>query len=114
MIRVALTEWDRPPPVPVIVSVRVRLATFGSVSIVSTELPEFTIDAGLKATVARPGAPLTDRFTVPTNPCAVIVTVYVATAPRVIVRLVGVTDIVKSPFTTSATVAVRTRGPLVP
>ena len=76
MISVTFAEWVRPPPVPVIVSVRVRFCTFGSVSIVSTDVPEFTIDAGLNVAVARGGAPLTERFTVPENPCpAVIVTV---------------------------------------
>jgi hypothetical protein len=76
MINVTLTEWVRPPPVPVIVSVRVRRCTFGSVSIVNTDDPEFTIDAGLNVAVARPGTPATERFTVPENPApAVIVTV---------------------------------------
>ena len=75
MIKVTFTEWTRPPPVPVIVTVRVRFCTFVAVSIVSTEVPEFTIEAGLNVVVARGGAPLTDRFTVPENPGpAVIVT----------------------------------------
>src|SRR2546426_10067729 len=93
------------------VSVRVRRCTFGSVSIVSTEVPPLTTDAGLNDVVARPGAPLTVRFTVPANPGpAVIVTVYVATPPRVIVRLAGAAEIEKSPFTT---VIVRAAGVLV-
>src|SRR3989442_13214277 len=91
------------------VSVRVRRCTFGSVSIVSTEVPPLTTDAGLNVLVARPGAPLTVRFTVPANPVpAVIVTVYVATPPGVIVRLAGVAEIEKSD-----TVTVRVAGVLV-
>jgi hypothetical protein len=115
MIKVTLTECVRPPPVPVIVNVRVRLCTLASVSMVSTELPLLTIDGGLNVLVARAGAPVTDKFTVPENPApAVIVTVYVATPPRVIVRLAGVAEIEKSPLTTSVTLTVRVRGPLVP
>ena len=63
-----LVEWTRPPPLPVIVNVRVRRCTFGWVAIVSVEVPAFTTDAGLNETVARAGAPLTDRLTVPENP----------------------------------------------
>lgn len=114
MIKVTFTEWTRPPLVPVMVTVRVRLCTLESVSIVSTEVPAFTIEVGLNVVVARGGAPLTDRATVPENPCpAVIVTVYVATPPLEIVRLAGVAEMEKSPLTTSVTFTVRTSGPLV-
>ena len=65
MISVTLTEWVRPPPVPLIVNVRVSADTAGSVSIVSVDVPEFTIDAGLNVFVESDGAPLTERFTVP-------------------------------------------------
>jgi hypothetical protein len=76
MINVTFTECVRPPPVPVMVNVRVRRCTFGSVSMVSTELPLLTTAGGLNVLVARPGAPVTDRFTVPEKPVpAVIVTV---------------------------------------
>jgi hypothetical protein len=47
MIKVTFTECVRPLPVPVMVSVRVRLCTFDAVSTVSTDVPAFTIDAGL-------------------------------------------------------------------
>ena len=109
------TERTKPPLVPVMVSVRVRLCTFRSVSIVSTEVPEFTIDVGFNVAVARGGTPLTDRPTVPVNPCpAAIVTVYVATPSLAIVWLAGVAEMEKSPLTTSVTFTVRVSGPLVP
>jgi hypothetical protein len=115
MVKVTFTERTRPPLVPVMVSVRVRLCTFRSVSIVSTEVPEFMTEVGFNVVVARGGAPLTDRATVPENPCpAAIVTVYVATPPLVIVWLAGVAEIEKSPLTTSVTFTVRVSGPLVP
>ena len=76
MINVTVVEWTRPPPLPVMVNVRVRFCAFGWVTTVSTELPEFTTDVGLNVAVARGGTPLTERLTVPENPVpAVIVTV---------------------------------------
>jgi hypothetical protein len=73
---VTFAEWTRPPLVPVIVNVRVRFATLGEVATVSTEVPEFTTDAGLNLTVERCGAPLRDKLTVPEKPApAVIATV---------------------------------------
>jgi hypothetical protein len=105
MISVTLVEWTRLALVPVMVNVRVRFATFDFVATVSTDVPEPTTEAGEKVTVARVGAPLTERFTVSENPDpAVMVTVYVAVPPVVIVRLAGVTAIEKSPVTTSLTV----------
>jgi hypothetical protein len=105
MISVTLVEWTRLALVPVMVNVRLRFATFDFVATVSTDVPEPTTEAGEKVTVARVGAPLTERFTVSENPDpAVMVTVYVAVPPVVIVRLTGVTAIEKSPVTTSVTV----------
>jgi hypothetical protein len=103
------------PLVPVMVNVRVRFWTFDCVATVSTDVPEFTIEAGEKLAVPRGGAPVTERFTVPENPGpAVIVTVYVAVPPLVIVLLAGVTAIEKSPPTTSVTFTVCATGPLAP
>src|SRR3954467_12739180 len=115
MTSVTLTEWTRPPDVPVSVMVLVPRWTFWRVSIVSTDVPDEAIDAGAKVAVARGGALLTERFTAPEKPDpAVTVTVYFATAPRVMVTLAGVADIEKSPWMTTVTVTGRVRGPLVP
>jgi hypothetical protein len=112
---VTFTEWVRPPPVPLMVIVRVPVDTVEKVSTVNTELPAFTTEVGLNVFVAADGAPLTVRFTVPVNPLnAVIVTVYVATPPTVIVRLVGEAEIEKSPLTIKVALIVRARGPLAP
>jgi hypothetical protein len=76
MIKVTVVEFVRPPPVPVIVNVRVRRCTFACVAMVSVDVPALTTDGGLNVAVARPGTPVTDRATVPENPVpAVIVTV---------------------------------------
>ena len=59
------------------------------------------MEAGANVAVANLGTPLTDRLTVPENPCtAAIVTVNVVVSPRLRVRLEGVADTVKSPFAT--------------
>jgi hypothetical protein len=115
MINVTSAEWTRPPPVPVIVIVLLPFCTFRAVEMVSTDVPEPVMDEGLKAAVARDGRPLTVRLTGLQNPGPdVIVTVYVVAWPREIVRLVGVTESVKSPFTMSVTFTLRVNGPLVP
>ena len=76
MISVTVVEWTRPPLLPVMVNVRVRFATFENVATVSVDVPAFTTDVGLNVTVARCGAPLTEKVTVPANPApAAIVTV---------------------------------------
>lgn len=109
------TECVRPPPLPVIVRVRVPFCPFFIVLTVNTDVPEPSSDAGLKVAVVREGSPVTVRFTGPENAApAVTVTVYVVELPRLIVRDAGVAAIVKSPLTTSVTFAVRVRGPLVP
>jgi hypothetical protein len=87
------------------------------VATVSTDVPDWTMDVGLKVAVANFGKPPTERFTVPENPCsAATATLYVVPAPRTVVWLDGVEDNEKSPttFTTSVTVADRMSGPLVP
>jgi len=66
---------------------------------VRTEVPEFTTDVGVNLELANLGSPVTEKLTVPANPCtAVMVTVYVAVPPLPIVALDGVAEIVKSAF----------------
>ena len=96
-----------PPLVPVIVTGYVCAAIFLLVSTVSTEVPEFTTDGGLNVMLLDLGAPLWVNVTVPEKPGpAVMVTVYLATAPLLMVTLAGVAEIVKSPLTTSVTLKV--------
>ena len=96
------------PLVPVIVKVYVPDATFLLVFTVSTEVPEFTTDVGLNFALANLGSPLSVSVTVPVNPPApVMVTVYVTVPPLlIVVAPAGVAEIVKSPLTTSVTLAV--------
>jgi hypothetical protein len=95
------------PLVPVIVKGYVPDATFLLVFTVSTEVPELTTDVTLNLALANLGSPLSVSVTVPENPApAVMVTVYVALPPLLIVALggvAGVAEIVKSPLTTSVT-----------
>src|SRR5437763_4181482 len=96
-----------PPLVPVIVKGYVCAAIFLLVSTVSTEVPEFTTDGGLNVMLLDLGVPVTDNVTVPEKPAtAAMVTVYVVAPPLRTVLLVGVAEIVKSPLTTSVTLAV--------
>ena len=84
---------------------------------VRVEIPEPTTEVGLKFEVVLRGNPLTLNFTVPENPpWAVIVIVYCVLEPRFTVAIAGVTEIEKSlaAFTTSVTVAVCVRVPLLP
>jgi len=84
------------------VSVNVPLRARFLVATVSVDVPEDAIDVGANVAVARFGTPLTDRLTVPENPwTAPIVTVNVVVPPRLMVRLAGAADIVKSPLVTT-------------
>ena len=82
--------------------------------IVRVELPEPATDVGLNELLVRAGNPLTLKFTVPENgPEAVIETVYVPLEPRLIVRVDGEAEMLKS-ATTSVTCVECVRLPLVP
>jgi hypothetical protein len=70
---VTVVEWVRPPPVPVMVKVRVRFWTFDWVVTVSVEVPAFTTDAGENVAVERCGVPVTERLTVPANPVPAVI-----------------------------------------
>src|SRR5262249_26279871 len=88
---------------------------FFLVSTVNVDMPEFTTDGGLNLTLEFLGAPLWVSVTVPVKPAPpVIVTVYVATPPLLIVTLGGAAEIAKSPLTTSVTLTLWLTGPLVP
>ncbi len=108
-------ECERPPFVPVIVSVYPPRDTCFLVSIANVEEPEFTIDEGVNFAVASFGTPRTENVVVPENPGPpVTVTKYVAMPLRVMVADGGVAAIAKSPVMTSVTFTLRARMPEVP
>lgn len=92
------------PLVPVMVSVELaRLLEFT----VSVEVPEPATDVGLNVPVAFRGRPVTVKFTVPAKPLSdAMFTVYVPLTLRVMVRVEGEAEIVKSgaAVTTNVTV----------
>jgi hypothetical protein len=108
----------RVPLVPVTVNVELPAGVLPVVVIVSVDVPDVVTEAGLNDAVAPVGSPLALRFTVPVNPFnAPIVAVYVVDPPAVTVREFGDAEIEKSgadALTTSVTVVVCVREPLVP
>ena len=106
--------WVKALLVAVMVKVNVPVGDLRLVPTVSVDEPEVLMDAGLKLAVARLGSPLTLRLTVPENPgFAAMVTMYRVLEPRRTLALDGVTEMVKSPETTSATLVVWVKVPLV-
>ena len=76
--------------------------------------PDVVMDEGLKLALVRRGSPLTLRLTVPLKPePGATVTVQLPLEPRETVRLPGVTVTEKSALTTSVTLAVWVKVPLV-
>lgn len=116
---VTVVECVRLPLVPVIVKVKVPA---GVVALVVTDMvddPEPVTEAGLKLALAPAGNPLTLKLTLLANPPdPVTVAVYDVFPPAVTVAEAGVAEMEKSPttgaFTTSVTVVVWLRVPLVP
>jgi hypothetical protein len=81
---------------------------------VSTDVPALTIEEDENRPDANFGSPETVSATVPENPWAPTATLNVVLVPRVIVRLDGVTEIVKSPLITSVTPTLCVSCPLTP
>ena len=82
---------------------------------VIVDVPAFTSVDGVNVACADLGNPLADSVKVPEKPWLVTVTAYVVLPHLLIVRLVGVAEMVNVPVdTTSVTVAVRVTAPLVP
>jgi hypothetical protein len=76
--------------------------------------PDVVMDEGLKLALVRRGSPLTLRLTVPLKPePGATVTVQLPLEPRETVRLPGVTVTEKTALTTSVTLAVWVKVPLV-
>jgi hypothetical protein len=93
------TECDGLPAasVPVTVMVEVPNGVEVEVAIVSVELPEPLIDAGLKLAVAPAGKPLTLRFTLSANPLEELtVMVEVPVLPRPTLIELGDAEMLKS------------------
>ena len=65
---VTLAECDRPPLVPVRVSVKVPIVVAALVVMLSVEEPEPLIEAGAKPADAPEGRPFALNDTVPVNP----------------------------------------------
>ena len=63
-----MTECDKLPLVPVIVSVTLPLAALHVPVTLRVDVPEPVTEAGLKAAVTPAGRPLTLRATEPVNP----------------------------------------------
>jgi hypothetical protein len=85
------------PLVPLIVSVDVPTGVLPVVVTVNVELPVPVTVAGEKPAVAPAGNPLTLSATAPVNPFnAPMLVVYVVVLPTLIVRVLGLPDIVKS------------------
>jgi len=85
------------PLVPLIVSVDVPTGVLPVVVTVNVELPVPVTVAGEKPAVAPAGNPLTLSATAPANPFnAPMLVVYVVALPTLIVRVLGLPDIVKS------------------
>jgi hypothetical protein len=108
----------RPPPVPVTVTLAAPKAAAPETVRVSVLLVPVT-DSWLKLAVTPLGAPLALNSTLPAKPLIrVIVIALVPLDPRLIVRLVGLAERVKSGgggrFTVKFIVAVRVRPPPVP
>jgi hypothetical protein len=80
---------ETPPPVPVIVSVRVPRVVREFVVTVSVELPP-VVELGLNAAVALFGRPLTENETAEPKPLVrFTVIAYVVDWPRLTLRLAG-------------------------
>src|SRR5580765_3185942 len=111
---VTVVERVRLPLVPVIVSVESAAGVELDVVTVSVDEPTELIEAGLKLAVAPAGNPLMLRFTVPLKPFWFpTFTVKVVLLPTGIVCDAGVAETEKS-VTTSVTVSLCVRLPLVP
>jgi hypothetical protein len=92
---VTCTVRDCPPPVPVIVTVRVPRTVFDAVETVSVELVP-VVELGLKVPDERFGSPLTENETEELKPASrLMVTAYVVDWPRVMLRLGGLALSVK-------------------
>src|SRR5262249_18021207 len=112
--RLIFEKWLTLPLVAVTVRLKVPLATFLLVVIVSVVFPEPVTDDGLNCAWANFGRPLTANVTAPPNPPpAVIVTVYLGSAPAAIVCVAGETDTWKSALITSVTLTLCEIGPLL-
>jgi len=86
---------ERPPLVPVTVSVRAPRVVFELVDTVSVE-PAPVVELGLNDALERFGSPLTLNATEPVNPpVRFTATEYVVDWPRLTLRLVGVALSVK-------------------
>ena len=112
--RLTVADCASGPLVPVIFREKVPTGVFFMVDTVTVELPDPVTEVGLKVAVASAGKPLTLNATTPLNPfTAVIFAVYVVLAPFFTVCEPGVAEIVKLD-TTSVTVVLWVRLPLVP
>lgn len=113
IFRVTLADCENEPIVPVMFKVKVPVGFF-PVLTVMVDVPEPLIVLGLNDAVAPEGKPLTLSITVPLKPfTAATFAVYVVLAPFLTVCDAGVAVRVKVD-TTSVTVVLCVRLPLVP
>jgi hypothetical protein len=103
-VNASVAVWLRLPEVPVIVTVAVPVAAL--LLAVSVSVLLVVAEAGLNDAVTPLGKPDADRFTLDVNPfCGTILTVLVPLVPRVIGKLAGEAEKLKSGDAVALTVS---------